>query len=107
MRILDSGCRKFNEHPVSSIQHPASSPETPRLGQIKGGESTQAIGASFWLERAANFAAAIDWVRKKKCPGSAVPGGKDRSSHLGIRLASSWKKYPGLGGPGGKPAQAV
>jgi hypothetical protein len=30
------------------IPHPSA--ETPRLGQIKGGESTQAIGASFWLD---------------------------------------------------------
>jgi len=41
---------RTDPNPHSDLCLPTSSLETPRLGQIKGGESTQAIGASFWLE---------------------------------------------------------
>lgn len=65
----------------SCILNPASSIllKTPRLGQIKGGESTQAIGASFWLATAGKLCGARE-KRNKKCPGSALPGGKERAS---------------------------
>jgi hypothetical protein len=93
MREIDSGLRtarpeqKIGDvYPKLQFRNPKSPirirQETPRLGQIKGGESTQAIGASFWLD-GRDLSAAREKMRIKKCPGSVLPGGKEHSSLCG------------------------
>ncbi len=108
----------------------------PGLGGL-GGDSTQAIGASFWLSKVRTAdregpAPASAWLEKKKnAPARALPGGKERPSldghSVGLAVdflswnlpSAAWwhrlersfphrrdRKCPGLGGPGGIPAQA-
>lgn len=70
----------------------------PGLGRL-GGESTQAIGASFWIKTSLR-AGKTPIGKEIKCPGSGGPGGKPTRAMRDIQLyrkgSSAWAR------PGGK-----
>jgi hypothetical protein len=64
--------------------------ETPRLGQIKGGESTQAFGASFWLGGGATSQPPANECAIKNAQARCSQAEKSTLALVGIRLA--WAK---------------
>jgi hypothetical protein len=102
----------------------AENPPKPRMG-IRLAASMLLIAVPVWQAplrstriKLDSIPWAYDMCRRKyltlvklteNVPARALPGGKERPSHVGtfgwLRLCS--RNVPGLGGPGGKPTQAL